>query len=189
MGITMTVDGYSAKPNLMYALAESEALGTVERGTDGNIFWERSVMSGPRILEGAEAAEAMREAEFEKYARWREIYQTAELTGTDTVNGELCDAVTLTAEGSLPETLYISRESGLVLKIVSTIEHQMGQIPVTAYLTDYREIDGIKMPFKSSMEVMGQYRTMTMDSVAHNVELREGIFDLPEDIKALMEQE
>ncbi|HOZ09041.1 MAG TPA: hypothetical protein PKW75_12200 [candidate division Zixibacteria bacterium] len=189
MGLSLSIETYSAKPNLQFAVATSEATGSIESGCDGVTAWERSVMTGPRVLEGAEAAERLRDAHFDKYAVWRQIYQSAELAGVDTVNGEVCDVVALTREGSQPEKLSISRDSGLPLKMVMTVEHQMGQIPITVYMTDYRNVDGMKMPFLTTMDVMGQTRAIKVDSVAHNVELKPGLFDLPEDIKALMTKE
>jgi len=37
----------------------------------------------------------------------------------------------------------------------------------------------------AEIKVLGQERIFTTTSVEHNIEMPEGIFDLPEDIKAL----
>ena len=188
MGLELTLEMYTAKPNLQYTLVESEATGTVQRGTNGEIYWEKSVMGGPRILEGEEAAQAMRDAFFDKHAQWRDHYSSAEYVGTDSAAGEQCWVVELTPNEGKVEKLYVSKESNLPVKSVTTMEHQMGEINVEVFMSDYREVDGLKIPFTNSVEIMNQGRSMVFDTLAHNVDMPDSLFEIPDDIKALMEE-
>ena len=81
--------------------------------------------------------------------------------------------------------MYFEKESGLLHRIDTAAETEMGRIPVEAYLSDYREQDGIKLSFKTVIKILGQERVFTTTSIEHNVEMSSGIFDIPEDIKAL----
>jgi hypothetical protein len=59
-------------------------------------------------------------------------------------------------------------------------------VPLESYISDYREVDGILLPFKVRVAVAGQTRVMTNTSVKHNVELPADRFAVPEDILALI---
>ena len=60
-GIKGTLMRYAADPDKSYAVVEIEGIGKIETGTGGGIAWEKSLISGPRILSGDEKAQALRE--------------------------------------------------------------------------------------------------------------------------------
>ncbi len=187
-GLTMELTVYSAKPNLVYTIGKSPAIGDIEKGYDGQIFWEKSVTTGPRILEGNELADAVRETAFDKFIDWRAVYDKAELIGTDTVKGSLCYKVAMTPKTGKPQTYYFDLKTGLLVKVNTIVEHQMGSIPVDSYLEDYRAVDGVLMPYRMTQKVMGQEMMIITDSVANNVQLPPEVFKVPDDVKALIKK-
>src|SRR5438309_10046272 len=50
-GIKGEVTIYQARPNKMYLEVNFQGLGKVEQGTDGQTVWERSAITGPRVLQ------------------------------------------------------------------------------------------------------------------------------------------
>jgi hypothetical protein len=184
-GISMEMTIYHSRPSSFYALVESELTGKIERGTDGETAWEKTVMMGPRILEGQEREDLIRQATFDHLVRWKELYETAEAAGTEEVDGRPCDNVVLTPKGGKAQTYSFDRESGLLTKVSLTVESPMGMIPVVTYMEDYREVEGLLMPFRSRVESLGQERLLTVNSVEQNVELPAGRFDIPADVLAL----
>jgi hypothetical protein len=187
MGLDLEVQMWTAKPDKYMFVASSPALGKIERGTDGKVFWEKSLMTGPRIIEGAELAEAKLEARFDKYVYWRDVYKEAAYAGEDSVEGKLCDKVVMTSKEGKQETLFFDKDTHLLLKMSSVAMTQMGEIPADVFLEDYREVDGLKMPFATRISSMGQSRAIVMDSVAQNIEFPDSIFVIPEEIVELME--
>ncbi len=186
MGLALDVEVFQKRPNLFYSRASSDATGDVERGTDGTTFWEMSTMGGPRILEGTEAADALREATFDQLVDWKTLYKSAEYVGSDTVDGVFCHKVLLTPEQGSSQTLFFDAQTGLVVQLESVVEHPMGEIPIVVKMSDYREVDGIKVPFVSEIQVMGQSRLITQKVYEHNVEMDDSLFVIPADIQALM---
>ena len=59
----------------------------------------------------------------------------------------------------------------------------MGEIPVESVVSDYKEVDGITMPFTSTETLVGQEVKTTMTSVEHGVTFPPGTFDVPETLK------
>jgi outer membrane lipoprotein-sorting protein len=184
-GISMDMTIYHSRPNSFYALIESELTGKIERGTDGEIAWEKTVMMGPRILEGQEKEDLLRQATFDQLVRWKELYEKAEAVGTEEVNGRPCDKVVLTPKSGNPQTYSFDRESGLLTKVALNVESPMGVVPVVTYLEDYKSVEGLLMPFRSRMESLGTERVVTVKSVEHNVDLPADRFAVPPEVLAL----
>ena len=184
-GMTFDLTIWLARPNSLYSVIENPALGRIEKGVSGGVVWEKSIMTGPVIKEGAERDAAILDATFEKIVYWKESYKKAQLDGETTVGGEDCWKVVLTPASSEPITLYFSKESILLLKADSVADTEMGKVPVEAFLRDYRELDGVMLAHKTVVKLLGQERIFTTESIEHNVELPDGIFGLPDDVKAL----
>ena len=187
-GISMEMTIYHSRPSSFYAFIESEMIGKIERGTDGNVAWEKSVMTGPRILEGQEKTDLLRQATFDQLVRWKEIYEKAEAAGMEEIAGRACDNIILTPKTGKPQTYSFDRETGLLTKVALTVESPMGVVPVETYLEDYRNVEGLLMPFRSRVESLGQERLVTVQSIEQNVELPADRFEIPADVLALLEK-
>jgi hypothetical protein len=166
MGIKADLTIYGAEPDNMYSLLEGEGLGKIE-----------------------EKALALREAAFHGTVQWRKLYKKAECVGMETVNEKPCYKVVLTPNEGKPVTSYYDQKSNLLVKIEMTVVTPMGEIPFESYPGDYKRIDGILIPHKTVIKVMGQERMITIESVEHNVDMPKDRFALPEDIQALLAKE
>jgi len=187
-GITLGMTIFAAKPNKNYTLIESDATGKMERGTDGEVVWEVSAMMGPQIKEGQERADYLREASFDRWTHWRDIYEKADYEGVETVDDAPAHKIVLTPKDGKAQTYYFDQASNLVVKVEFVLENPMGTIPLVSYLGDYKEVDGLLIPHSARIVVMSQERVMTTTSVEHNVDLPEDRFALPAEIRALVEE-
>jgi len=187
-GIEMKLTLYSARPNLSYSLIESEMVGKIEKGSDGEVYWEMSAMMGAQVKEGQERIDYLRDSTFDKWIHWREIYPEVEYAGAETLDEKPVHKVVVKPESGEAQTLYIDQSSNLAVRVDMTFETPMGVFPVVSYLKDYREIDGILIPYMMELEVMGQQRLITTDRIEHNVELPADRFALPPEIVAIVEK-
>ena len=186
MGVSAPIEVYQKAPDLMYTKIESQMFGTIESGSSDGVHWEKSMMSGSKIKTGEEAAVAARQATFNMALKWDEFYDKAELVGEEEVEGKLCYKVVMTPKVGQPETAWYDKETFQTVKSESTMESEMGSISVESYLSDFREVDGVTTAFFTRQILMGmQEMTITMESLEWDPEYPEGIFELPEDIKAL----
>lgn len=183
MGMTATMTTYVEPPN-MYSEIMMDAFGTIERGVSDGVAWENNPMQGIAIhSEGPQRAQMLNQASFNEYANWKEENEKAEVVEEADVDGETCYKVVFTPKEGDPTTMYFSKESGLAVK-----SEAMAQgMTMSTTIGDYIESDGVKIP--SSIRTEGGQFTIeiTIDSVEHNTEIPEGRFDLPEDVKKLME--
>ncbi|MBM3790375.1 MAG: outer membrane lipoprotein-sorting protein [Acidobacteria bacterium] len=186
LGLVGTIAVYTAAPAQSYSKIEMTGAGVVEEGTSGDVAWERSTVQGPRIKTGDERAAALREGAFNAHLRWRELYAKAEVTGTESVGERSCYKVVLTPAQGKPMTHFYDRETGLLLKVAMVQLNPMGEIPAEALLEDYREVRGIRMPHSIRQRALSQEYVIRVQSIEFNAALPEGIFDLPDDVRALL---
>ena len=186
MGLKGKVAVYHAEPNLMYTEIELDGIGKITDGSDGKVAWSSSAMQGPHVKEGNEKAQAMRSARFNGEVNWRDSYKTAENKGVESVEGKDCYKVVLTPADGAPVTAFYDKESGLLVKESLTTQGPMGEVQIDSYPSDYRKEGDILLPHKTRQSFAGQEFTVLIDSVKFNQEIGKDRFDLPDEIKALV---
>ena len=188
-GITGDMMLTSAEPAKMRMRVDIGAIGTLESGTDGAVVWELSPLQGPRIVEGEESADELREARFNAPLYWREQYSKEETIGTEKVGDDDCIRVQMSpADGGHPETLYFSRKSGLLVKQTGTRATSMGDIPYENSFSDYRNVDGTLEPFKTTEKAAGQDIELTISEMKFNAGVPDSAFTPPAEIQALLKK-
>lgn len=187
-GISGTMTFYRAEPNLSRMVLDIPGVGKVEEGVTGGVAWANSAMQGPRIKEGEEKAMALLGAAFNAELNWREFYKTAETTGVEDVNGQPCYKVVVTPKEGSPQTRLYDKKTGLLTKMTMTTKTPMGEIPFQTLLADYRDEGGIKMPHKLTQSAMGQEFVITISEVKMNAPIDKAQFDLPAEVKALLDK-
>lgn len=187
-GVKLSTTVYQARPNRSYTVLESPATGKIESGTDGEIAWTISALSGPQVLEGKERATQLHVNTFDRLVYWRKVFKQVETAGVENVNGKACYKVVFTPFDLPPQTVLFDRETYLPAKMVMMIESRAGAVAAESYLSDFRAVDGILLAHKTVVHIMGQQRITTIDGVEHNVDLPADRFALPKEIKLLLKK-
>jgi outer membrane lipoprotein-sorting protein len=191
VNVTMKVKVYSAKPNKSYVVMKSDATGTIEQGCDGKVVWEKSELTGCRIKTGADRSLILRESKLDRFVDWQEVYDKAELVGTEEVEGRPCYKIVMTPKASDEtgkESVYIDKETSLIAKIASVMDLGAGAMPVAYIISDYKDVGGVKLSHKMKMLVTGQEQVFTIDSVKNNVDIPADRFALPEEVQELLKE-
>ena len=75
---------------------------------------------------------------------------------------------------------YVDAQSFIPTRFVLKVNvPQMGDIEQTTELSDYREVDGIKVPFKLTASSSVQNFTVELAKIEHNVAVDEKLFVKP----------
>jgi hypothetical protein len=182
-GLSGPIAIYQAAPNK----ERTELFGGVE-GTDGEIAWE-NVTTGPRVKHGPERRSVLRRAVFNRDANWRKVYQSADCTGVESINGVECYRLLLkTFEGD-PVTLWIDKKSRMPVKEMSTEHRPDGDYPLEISYEDYRKVDGIWFPYRQRQKFAATELAISFDRVEHNALIPSAQFEPPADVKKLLEKE
>jgi hypothetical protein len=66
------------------------------------------------------------------------------------------------------------------------VKSPMGEIPAESVVSDYRKEGGVLVPHKVSQKMVGLEISTSLDSIQYNAEIPKGKFELPDEIKALV---
>jgi len=186
MGMKGSITTYEERPNKVHAVIEIEGMGKVERGCDGDVFWEVNPMTGPRIVDGEERDMMLLLARFDP-SDYADMFDGIECVGTEDIDGDTCYKVVMTPKKGPALTAYYSKESGLGVKTTIVAKSQFGEMAIDILGQDFKDVGGILMPHRVIQEVMNTEVHVVMESIEPNAEIPPGEFDLPNDVKALLE--
>ena len=150
------------------------------QGFDGSVGWAEDPQDGLREQMGAELAEAKRQADFYGPFDLHGQYAKLALLGSEKIGDR--EAYVLEAslpEGGPPDKLYFDSQSGLPVRIVSQHHTPEGVSEFREEFSDYRNVDGVKLPFAISQSGSGPEFTVRIGEVRHNISFDDGEFAKP----------
>ena len=127
-------------------------------------------LSGARIEALVLGAPAMLQAAFSSW-------QVSE----DIVNDELVTVLQGTNEGQTPLNLYFD-ESGLLVRLVRWNETAVGPVPTQYDFSDYREVEGVRRPFRWVKTWVNNQATFVLEDVQVNGPIDAARFARPEPV-------
>jgi zinc protease len=184
-GAKGTVVVISAPPHETLTTLELEGYGTILQGMHNDFAWEKNPVSGSHIMTGPELTAHLRQDTFNADLVWKQLYPKAELQGVVDYNGTQAYKVLLTAADGDTVTRFIAKDTKLELGYETVEKTQMGPVPVSAQQSDFRDVGGVKFPFKLVNKTAGQSFTVILTSVEPNAAIDPKAFEPPDDIKQL----
>jgi hypothetical protein len=179
MGASGTLTVMAKAPNKWITTIDIEGFGVMQMGFDGTMAWDNNPMAGMRELTGKELAARTREATFNKELKIKELFRKVEVTGKEKVAEKDAYVVEATPAEGIVEKMYFDAESGLLVRLDAERESPQGSVMVETYLEDYKDVDGVKVPF-TLKQVLPQFTVqMKFDEVKHNVEIEDAKFAKP----------
>ena len=174
-----TTEIYQKAPNKMVTITDVPGFGVVRSGVDGTVAWMDMPQFGIQELTGDTAAASKRGADFYEDIRLKEIYPKMVVKDKESFEGHDVYVVQATPAEGAPGLLSFDADSGLLVRSQTQMNGPMGPIDIDTRLSDYREVDGIKLPF-----VINQVRsdfsfTIKLTEVEHNVPIDDAKFEKP----------
>lgn len=179
MGVSGTFQSYAKAPNKILTVTDMPQLGEVREGFDGAVAWRQDGQNQAREKTGSELAGVKLESEFSRPARLAQLYPTLKLAGIEKVNGRDAYALDAVPAAGSPEKLYFDTQTGLLLKRVTQRESPLGQLVIETIYEDYREVDGVKLPFLVRRLTSAVSSTLNYEEIKHNLPVEDKIFQKP----------
>jgi len=186
-GIGGSLDVYAQPPNKMLVKVSLQGIGEIMTGYDGTTAWALNPMIGPQVLDSTQLRQLQQQADF--YSSLYPDTQIAalETVGTETFEGAACYNVKVTTTWGETYNEFFSTETGLQMGSRRKQESPMGAVEIVAVSSDWRVVEGMKVPFKSVQRTMGIEQIITVDSVSV-VSVPDSMFALPPEIQALLKK-
>jgi hypothetical protein len=155
------------------------------RVVNGANSWQLMPFMGqaaPEPLRGEELADAVEQADFDgPLMDWKAKGHTLELAGTEPVEGADAFKLKLTRKGGKVEYLYLDAETYLTVKREAKRFIRGSEVEGEAWLSDYKEVAGMMVPFTTSQGMKGSERrqAMSFDKIEADVAIDGARFAMP----------
>jgi len=179
MGVSAPIVMYAKAPNKTFLTIDIPGFGTFQRGYNGTGAWEQNPATGTRDISGAELAQSKLAAEFYRDIKLKQLYSKMEVKGVEKVGERDAYVIEATSADGGTEKMYFDTQTGLLVRSDIEAVTEQGKFPVTSLLEDYREVDGIKMPFTVRQNSPVNSFTIKIDEVKHNVPIDDAKFNKP----------
>ncbi|HEY0704748.1 MAG TPA: hypothetical protein VGD60_18385 [Candidatus Acidoferrales bacterium] len=174
-----TIEVHMKAPNSILVVINLGG-AVIEQGFDGTTAWSDDPRNGLRELSGGEFEDEKRESNFYHALDLQKIYSKMTVTGTEKIRDHDTYIVEATpAAGGDPDKLYFDTQSGLEVRSVNHRHTPDGSLEFTANIEDYREVDGIKLPFTVEQVSAQSAFTIKFSEITHNVDLADSQFAKP----------
>ena len=186
--ISGTVTVYQMEDGRIVNTTVLGGMGEMKQVYDGKVGWTINPMTGTALMTDDEVA-LLKRSGFKSMLNPEENYKTFDVTGSEQVDGKDTYVVKTVSHEGQEATSYVDKTTNLPVQIKMVMKNpQMGEIPMTMKITEYKDFNGLTLPKTMTQEVMSQTITLTIDDVQQNVEPPAGSFDQPEDVKKLLEK-
>jgi hypothetical protein len=177
---SVTFDISQAAPDKFHITATTPT-GAFQRGFNGSVGWEKGPQ-GVRALAPAEVAQLQNSIGLLRHIRLKEQYTSMRSRGTQLIGDRPTYVVIGTTADNRQERLFFDTSTGLLLRRISYMATLLGLIPEQIDFEDYRDVDGVKLPFivrVSSIEVGNPVSTRTFSEMKLNVAVDDAKFNMP----------
>jgi hypothetical protein len=171
-----TFETYAQAPNKVLTVMQAHPMGTTKVGYNGRTGWAWST-SGSRVLKNPELAALQREAEFYGPLKLKSLYKKVTLSGMSKIGYRDVYVLDCQPAAGTVDRVYIDVKTYLPARMNSVLSLGNVSAPVEIYLDDWRDVDGIKVPFSVSQRFPKLTLSFTVKEIKHNVPIDAKIFD------------
>ena len=164
---------YAKAPNKSLTVMNVEPAGFVKQGFDGRTGWSNSSDAN-----GIERA-ALVDADFYREIKLKEQYARIRLLGKVKEGFRQVYLVEAVPRSGAAENLYFDVETGLLVRRDVPRRTSKGVVQAEVYFSDWRDVDGVKVPFKITQAIQNTKFVITFEDVKQNVPVDDAIFVRP----------
>ena len=167
-------------PHKTLSVIEFPRIGTLKKGFDGENRWVQNPAGTFTDQSPQQMAELEQDAEVYRAGKIRGLYESVSLEGPARLNGR--DVYVLAGKPAKgpTEKLFFDKENGLLRRWDMVRRNpQRGNVFVKVHLEDYREVDGVKVPFKVRFAFESFELTLNVDVLEHNIPVEDALFAKP----------
>jgi zinc protease len=167
-------------PDKTLAVIKFPRIGTLKKGFDGQTRWVQTPAGTYTDSSPQEIAEMERDSEVYSASRIRSSFESMKLESRARLSGREMYVV----EGKPPkgpaEKLFFDVENGLLVRWdMARRQPERGIVFVKVHLNDYKEVDGVKVPFNLRFSFESFSFTVKIDELEHNLVINDAFFKKP----------
>ncbi|HUA16462.1 MAG TPA: c-type cytochrome [Verrucomicrobiae bacterium] len=130
-------------------------------------------------MHGGELDGAAIDADLHLATHLQGMFSQMKVTGPEKIGDHQTYEVLGEREGKTPIELYFDEQSGLLVRMVRYNESALGRLPTQIDYADYRDADGVKIPYQWTLARPGGRFTIQVSEVQQNVPVDDAKFVKP----------
>jgi photosynthetic reaction center cytochrome c subunit len=177
-GMQIPIEIYAEAPEKRASIMK---IGSAESVTvfDGTSGWLSMPHRGIHEMYGGDLDAAKMDADLHFPTDIANIFPQLHVSGQEKIDDHNADVVIGIRQGEPPVKLYFDEQSGLLLRILRYSDSPLGLNPTQIDYADYRDVDGVKTPFRWTTSRPGNSFTIQVESVQQNVPVDDAVFAKP----------
>jgi hypothetical protein len=181
-----TVEILNAVPNKARTLikADLSAFGAgqlvVDQRFDGAKGHVQDSLQGDRDIDGPQLVTMKANSFPHPFLNYKAMGASVQLTGKEKVLDKDAFLLVFQPPTGPPVKQYVDATTFMPLRtVIKTTLPQVGEVEQSADPSDFRDVDGVKVPYKVRIESPAQTVTMTFSKIENNVTVDEKLFVKP----------
>jgi photosynthetic reaction center cytochrome c subunit len=172
------IDLYMKAPNMRYSVTHGQN-GDSITAFDGTAGWQGGGRGGPRAMAPIDSMSAMMDAAIAFPTTVKALFAQTRVR-TDKIGDKEYFVLSGNGPGTPAQVrLYFDEQTGLLTRVIRYNDAGLGNMPVQVDYADYRDADGIKIPFRWTLSRPQGRFTIQVDSVQQNVPVDDSKFAKP----------
>jgi photosynthetic reaction center cytochrome c subunit len=146
---------------------------------DGRVGWLGNTGRPVHEMTGAETDAFKLDADFYFPVHVKQVFSQFRVRPQEKIGDHEAYLVLGLRQSQPPVRLYFDEQSGLLVRLVRYAETPLGRLPTQIDYADYRDADGVKLPFRWTLARPGGRFTIQIDSIQQNVPIDDAKFAEP----------
>lgn len=176
-GMQYPIEVYSEAPEKRISISHPQG-GSSVTAFNGEVGW-LSMRNGVHRMTEQEREAARIDAELYFPSRVRELYKEFKVKPGEQIGGHATYLVMAQTTNLPPLQLYFDQSSGLLVRLMRFAQTPLGKNPTQIDYADYREMDGVKIPYQWTLTRPNGSFTIKVDQVQTNVAIDPKLFVTP----------
>jgi hypothetical protein len=169
------------KRTVLISFKDAPDRGNQTRSFNGTIGWVTTprALLGEYQVTGTELDGQKLDAELSFPGQIKSVLTDLKIGYADSIDGKEVQVVQGRGPRNLLATLYFDKKTGLLVRLLRYGRSPIGRVPTQVDYSDYREVNGIKFPFKYKFSWLDGRDSFQITDVKTNVPIDETVFGKP----------
>lgn len=177
-GPQVSIDIYAKAPDKRISIMHMRE-GDSVTSFDGHQGWLSNPGRPTRPMSDQDNKVAKLDADLHFAADVKQLFTSFQVRDSEKIGDREVYLVVGKNDDQPPVRLYFDAESGLLVRMVRYTETPLGRNPSQVDFADYRQADGVKIPYRWTLARPGQRFTIQVNEVKQNVPVDDTQFNMP----------
>jgi photosynthetic reaction center cytochrome c subunit len=177
-GKTIRIEVFNQNPDKQAVIRHTQ-VGDITTVFDGREGWSSMPGHPVREMHGADLDAVQIDADLHFPLHIKQMFAELRVEYPENIGDREAYVVSGTRNGQPPVKFYFDEQSGLLRRLVRYAASPLGLVPTQIDYEDYRNVDGVPTPFRTTVAQPGERFTFQVEQIQQNVPIEDARFAKP----------